>query len=247
MTIGHLMAKLSTTNRRWERMAGSDPLWAVLTHSSKRGNRWDPVEFLATGQTDVRETLNQAARLGLFPGNGPAIDVGCGAGRLTLALASQLGEAVGVDFSAAMIHKAEELKGATNSVTFLNIEGSDLRDLPSAKFGLVYSLLALQHMPRSVARTYLADFCRIVAPGGVLIFQLPTGRASGLIGWYGKVLYWLQGPIRKMEMNSYRPHEIESIMKSGGCRLVAGIPDQRAGRAMMSATFFAIRPESAST
>jgi ubiquinone/menaquinone biosynthesis C-methylase UbiE len=39
----------------------------------------------------------------------------------------------------------------------------------------VYSALVLQHLPRVEAiRTFIAEFLRVLKPGGLLAFQLPT-------------------------------------------------------------------------
>src|SRR6185436_3396874 len=37
----------------------------------------------------------------------------------------------------------------------------------------IYSRLVLQHMEARYAKAYIAEFMRILAPGGALVFQLP--------------------------------------------------------------------------
>ncbi len=47
---------------------------------ARRGGRWDPAEFLASGQAEITALLASLDRLGLRPGRAAALDFGCGAG-----------------------------------------------------------------------------------------------------------------------------------------------------------------------
>jgi SAM-dependent methyltransferase len=58
---------------------------------------------------------------------------------------------------------------------FLN-ENNSLALFESASFDLVYSSLVLQHMRPELAKGYIREFARVLAPGGVLVFQLPAAR-----------------------------------------------------------------------
>src|SRR3954447_8717775 len=87
----------------WTRLGAEDPLWAVLVDPDKRGGRWDAEEFLAVGRRDVEAHRQWLARLGLPTTWSTALDFGCGAGRLTQALAAHADEVIGVDVSAPML------------------------------------------------------------------------------------------------------------------------------------------------
>jgi hypothetical protein len=45
----------------WDRLGRSDPLWAVLTETSRRGGGWTPEEFFATGERDIALAMARAA------------------------------------------------------------------------------------------------------------------------------------------------------------------------------------------
>src|SRR5687768_12932320 len=45
--------QLEHLRRVWQTLGRDDPMWAVLSHADKRGGRWDPEEFLATGEVEV--------------------------------------------------------------------------------------------------------------------------------------------------------------------------------------------------
>ena len=52
---------------------------------------------------------------------------------------------------------------------------SDLGDFDDAQFDLVASDIVLQHLPdEPTVQGYIAEFVRVLAPGGLLVFQLPT-------------------------------------------------------------------------
>ena len=163
------MAQLDKLKSDWEGLAERDALWAILTDGSKAGGKWDVADFMATGEAEIQTVMNHLARIGRTPDfNGAALDFGCGVGRLTQALARRFLSAAGIDISQHMIDKANSLNryprchyvtGSGLSLTFAD-----------ASFSFIYSNIVLQHMPPSFAQSYLQEFVRVLAPGGVLIF-----------------------------------------------------------------------------
>ena len=61
---------LRRVNRRWEKLARTDPLWAILSDPSKKGNRWEVDRFFRTGQDEIRDVLDRVGALGYQPGRG---------------------------------------------------------------------------------------------------------------------------------------------------------------------------------
>jgi SAM-dependent methyltransferase len=160
--------------RDWEGLAVDDPLWAVLTRPDRRGGRWDPDEFFATGSEEVAAVIGRVRRLApaLWPGR--ALDFGCGVGRLTRPLADHFDEVVGVDIAPTMIDLARRYHADRPSCRFEVNQTEDLARFPSGRFDLVLSLIVLQHVPPATAVRYLRELCRVVAPGGVLAVQVPA-------------------------------------------------------------------------
>ncbi|WP_162292984.1 class I SAM-dependent methyltransferase [Actinophytocola xinjiangensis] len=180
--------------RDWVRLAEQDPLWAVYVAADKRGGRWDPDQFLATGRSDVADAVSWLAELGVGPRWGRVLDFGCGAGRLTQALAGHADEVVGVDVAPAMLATARSLSPPANCRFVLN-ETSDLSAFESGGFDLVYSELVLQHLPAPVIETYLREFLRVLAPGGVALLQCTTRPL-----WTFKGVVWrvVPGPLVRL-------------------------------------------------
>ncbi|MGE0705540.1 MAG: class I SAM-dependent methyltransferase [Vicinamibacterales bacterium] len=169
----------------WDRAARIDPMWAVLSDPAKRGRQWRTSEFFATGRREISLLLFQLSQLGHAPRFGDALDFGCGLGRLSQALAASFERVVGVDISGNMIRLAARLNRFPARVSYLLNDRPDLTRVDSASFDFVYSDIVLQHVPPDEARVYIAEFARVLRPGGIVVFQLPAewrppaARAAG--------------------------------------------------------------------
>lgn len=159
----------------WNELARLDPHWAILTSPGKRFGRWDSDEFFATGTAEAEAFVRRAAELGLPRERGSALDFGCGLGRMTRALAQHFGEVVGVDISEEMVGGAERANAGVDGVSFVVNRADDLGRFPDASFDLVYSVIVLQHVPdRAAIESYVREFCRVLRPGGLAVFTLPS-------------------------------------------------------------------------
>lgn len=164
--------------KNWDKMGKLDPLWAVLSDPDKKGNKWDVEEFFATGIVEIDAVMGEVARLGLKPGDTAALDFGCGVGRLTQSLARYFKNVTGVDISPSMIERARGLNRAGDKCTFVLNDAADLKRFSSASFDFVNSSITLQHIDPLFSKVYLAEFLRVLKPGGVLFFQLTSHRFS---------------------------------------------------------------------
>ena len=180
LSSGKAQAPVSTLDNlknAWEGLAGRDALSAILTDDSKTGGKWDIAEFLATGDAEIETVMKHLAAIGHVPDfGGAALDFGCGVGRLTQALARRFASCIGVDISQEMVRQAE----AINQNPHCRYVASSTTRLPfeSASFSFLYSNIVLQHVPRSLARNYLREFVRVLAPGGVLVFGVQDSFAA---------------------------------------------------------------------
>ena len=166
---------LARHKQDWEQLAAEDPLWAVLSDPARRRNGWDVDEFLETGEREIYAVLARGDELGLPARFGRALDFGCGAGRLTRALAARFEVSVGVDISERMVEEARRLAADRPGCEFRVDETGDLQQFPDGSFDLVYSTLVLQHQPsRRLVAAYISEFVRLLAPGGAAVFQLPS-------------------------------------------------------------------------
>ena len=168
-------------HENWTALGQDDPMWVVLSDPKKKGNRWDEREFFETGRRDINTAIQQCAQAGSTLQLGKALDFGCGLGRLTQALGEHFQSVDGVDISTSMIEQANKLNRQPDKVAFhLNVK-PDLSDFPTASYDFVFSLIALQHTPARFQARYLADFVRLLKPGGLAVFQ--TIHAHGWRAW----------------------------------------------------------------
>jgi SAM-dependent methyltransferase len=159
----------------WEALAEEDALWAVLTDPARRGGGWTQAEFLATGEQEVAHVLTVAERLRRPARRASALDFGCGAGRLTRALAARFERVVGVDIAEGMLAVARRLTADAGNVELVHNDLPDLRRFTDATFDLALSSVVLQHQPsRRAAAAYAAELVRVTRPDGLVVFQLPA-------------------------------------------------------------------------
>lgn len=161
-----------SSKQDWEDLGRIDPEWAILSEPHKRLGGWDQDEFFASGRVEIDGALQLAAARGLAPGGGRALDVGCGIGRLSAALADHFEEVVGVDVSNAMLDRARELHAARSGLRFQQAAADDLSALATDSFDFAFTKLVLQHLPsRTAILRALDEMLRVLAPGGLLVAQ----------------------------------------------------------------------------
>jgi ubiquinone/menaquinone biosynthesis C-methylase UbiE len=159
----------------WNELAELDPHWAILTAPGKRFGRWDSDEFFATGTVEAGAFMGRVQQMGLPQERGRALDFGCGLGRMTRALAAHFDACIGIDISEEMVRGARAANADVTNVSFEVNPATDLRRFEDASFDLVYSMIVLQHVPdRDAIESYVREFCRVLRPGGLAVFQLPT-------------------------------------------------------------------------
>lgn len=223
--------KIDKVSDTWTRLGREDPLWAVLTTPGTSTGRWDEQDFLRTGVVEIERLLARLDELGVAPRRGTALDFGCGAGRLSHGLASAGFErVVGMDVSEPMLAKAHELAGSERC-EFARVDGPELTDVADGSVDLVYSCRVLQHMAPELAESYIRDFFRVVRPGGVLAFQVPTAPAATPAGVLLRVLprSVAERLRRGMEMHGTPAERIAEIVSSADGTMVAMDPDDSAG------------------
>lgn len=173
VACGDTVQTLHDIQDLWETLARDDPMWAVLTWPKKRGHRWEPDEFFATGADEIRCVMDRIRRLQIDVPRRTALDFGCGVGRVTQALAFHFERVWGLDISPTMIEEAERHNRFPRSCRYaLNVE-PDLKRFAGSSFDFVYSCITLQHLGRDLALAYLREFIRLLSPHGLAVFQIP--------------------------------------------------------------------------
>ena len=189
-TLEVMSVGLEQVRRDWTRLGSTEPLWAVCVDPDKRDGGWDDDEFLASGRSDVDPAVARLDELGLRPGGGRVLDFGCGAGRLSNALAAHFDEVVGVDISAPMLEEARRLDRSGGRIAFTLNERPDLALFDDGSFDLVYTDLVLQHLPTVLAEGYVREFARVLRPGGVMVLGVPETERRTFKGMVFRYVPW---------------------------------------------------------
>lgn len=234
--------RLARLRRHWDEFGRTDPMWAILTAPDKKGNRWSVEEFLATGREEITALMAYLDARQLGGRRARALDFGCGAGRLTHALAAYFDDVIGVDIAPSMIDVATRMHAGVRGLQFRVNESSSLEWVPSDSIDLVYTRLVLQHMHPRYIRDYLVEFVRVLRPGGTLVFQLPSNDAapirvegSGLKRLLPVPVIALIRSVRslrefpRMEIHGLARDEVERLLAAAGAPVVDVVDDRAHG------------------
>jgi SAM-dependent methyltransferase len=135
----------------------------------------DRVEHYVGDPATARPELESLfSRLGGDPRSGVCVEVGCGFGRMTGALAERFDRVIAVDVSPRMIELARTNVHA-DGVEFRTVSGARLDSVEDDVADVVVCYLVLQHLPRrGLVTSYLSEFARVLARDGQAFVQLPV-------------------------------------------------------------------------
>jgi SAM-dependent methyltransferase len=226
-----LAALWARTGATWTGLGESAPHWSVLTHDAFRPEAIEQNrgEFEASGEVEgvlVDAALERVA--GADAAAMTCLEIGCGVGRATRALAARFAHVTALDISPAHVAVAErELAAAgTANVSLGTVSGP--ADYAEAAEGrdFLFTRLVLQHNPPPVQAAILGHVFAALAPGAVALFQVVTyGRryaydtAADLAGGGGG-----------MEMHALPQAEVFRLMAGAGLDPLEVQEDFAAGR-----------------
>ena len=216
-----LDALFAKTVAQWEHLGQTEPYWSVLTseryfieafHQSRDA-------FFATGEVEVQAFESTVARAGLtLPNNARCLELGCGVGRVTAALAKRFHEVVAVDVSQPHLDVAKnELSQfrRANNIDYQKL--SQLKQMQTfGRFDVAYTKIVLQHNPPPVIEYLLRSMLNSLHPGGIALFQVPVYKAG-----YDFVIskYLNKEDSELMDMHFFCQADLFELIKSANCSI----------------------------
>jgi len=172
MAKGGVEQQLEKMRRDWDQRAKENARHYV--DNSKQD--WTDEEFFQSGEQTVAEEIHTDmfdVCQGKDPGAMRVLEIGCGAGRVTRALARMFGEVHAVDVSGEMVKAARAALASYPNVFLYQNNGQDLSVIPDLEFDFAFSTIVFQHIPsRAVIESYVREVHRLLRPGGLFKFQV---------------------------------------------------------------------------
>jgi len=165
---------LKRLQKCWDSWGKKDPLWAILSYKEKKGRKWMIDEFFKTGIKEIQSVLKYIKSKGIKLNRGKALDFGCGIGRLTQPLAQNFKKAYGVDIAPSMIKLAKKYNKHGKKCEYILNKADNLKIFKGSSIDFIYSHITLQHIKPKYSLKYIKEFFRILAPNGILLFQIPS-------------------------------------------------------------------------
>ncbi len=189
MATENISKQLQKMRAEWDQRARSNARYFVNTEKED----WTDEEFFHSGECTVaEEILTDMTNIcqGKDPKRMKVLEIGCGAGRVTRALAKIFGEIHAVDVSGEMVRQARRALAAFPHARVYQNNGTDLtvlngrwsrfyRFLPAALrpplpvYDFAFSTIVFQHIPsREVIENYVREVNRLLRPGALFKFQV---------------------------------------------------------------------------
>lgn len=154
----------------WDERAREDPFFFVDDMQAYKGA--DEDAFWAFGDT-VLDGFSQRLPMPALDPRAVVVDVGCGIGRMTRALAARVGHVHAIDVSAEMLERAREANPHLDNVTWHRGDGVSLRPLEDGSVDGVFSVVVFQHVPDpEITYGYVTEMGRVLRPGGWAAFHV---------------------------------------------------------------------------
>jgi ubiquinone/menaquinone biosynthesis C-methylase UbiE len=170
--MGSVEEILQRMRRDWDERARANAMYFIDTANEA----WSEQEFFRSGEAVISEQiLTDMTNIcqGEDPKQMKVLEIGCGAGRITRALASVFGEVHGVDVSGEMVSRARKALADRANVFLYQNNGMDLTVLGNLRFDFAFSFIVFQHIPSlAIIENYIREVYRLLRPGALFKFQV---------------------------------------------------------------------------
>ena len=125
----------------------------------------DEEEFARSGQVTKQHLIDWIG----VGADHIVLEIGCGVGRVGMALAPVCKEWIGCDVSRHMVEHTRRRLAHLPNVRVEKINGYDLSNIPDASVDVVYSTIVFMHIDEWDRFAYVREGLRILKPGGRML------------------------------------------------------------------------------
>lgn len=178
----------------WDQRAQINPMFYVLSSQWE----WDLQKFYVSGQREFESNiLPFLTRQGFSPSDKVGLEVGCGLGRVTTALANHFISIYGIDVSHKMLKHAKKNTSLIypdhSNIVYIRGSGCDLSFIETSSIDFCYSGIVFQHIPDAeIVKEYIREIARVLKPGGILKIQVNT---SHILRLYSSLKHKITKPV----------------------------------------------------
>ena len=169
MIANDLIAKM---RREWDQRALENHRYYIVNSQTN----WSDEDFRESGEGTVSHyVLTDMENIchGRSPADMKVLDFGCGAGRVTRALAKVFGEVHGVDISGEMVRIARHALVGVSNVRIHHNNGADLDVLGSELFDFAFAFSVFHHIPsKSAISDCIGQVGKHLLPGDLFKFEV---------------------------------------------------------------------------
>jgi SAM-dependent methyltransferase len=221
--------------KNWNRRAKLDAMHHVL--NSKPLGWWGEDEFYKTGESDAKRFVDDVCKAHrVSPARRVCLEIGCGAGRVTKALAERFKRVIALDVSDEMLDFARQRVTAEN-VDFVRGNGADLDVVGDGEVSYIFSTMVFQHIPDvEIQYGLLREMARVLKPNGWFFIHLyadekdyarkkeaweKRAATGSLMGWSNAALPEIQDDEYKTSMCTAVDDEtVRALLDECGLKLV---------------------------
>lgn len=227
------------SNLEWKEWGKNDPLFGVAAWPGKQKGGsapWTDAEFYELGKSDWAVFEKEWRSYGMDVES--CVEIGCGAGRMTMQLAQTFQHVTAVDVSEGMIAYARQHIAAPN-VDFVVVNGTSL-PRPDQSTTAVFSTHVFQHFDSlEYADLYFAEIARILKPGGTMMIHMPVFEWHPRTPWLTRFTFQISEWVYDLKVSLNR-----FLIRRGVRRQVMKIvvyPMARLGRTLSHLGFASIQ------
>lgn len=207
----------------WRELARRDPLYAIAAWPGKQGGGWTSEDFYRVGRSDWEDFRRHWRQYDEQALGGTCVEIGCGAGRVTAALAEDFERVVAIDVSSEMIDLARP--HTPSNVEFRVVDEAEI-PLPDGSADAVFSAHVLQHLDNFAhVERYVRESFRALRDGGtaMLHFALSSRQLSRSLRARHEIALWRsRRALRRghvdylVRVRTYTPEQIRELLSAAG-------------------------------